>query len=285
MKIKKFLNNNVVLLKKGSNEIIGFSTGISFNKKVGDDVEEQDFEKIFVLDTHAMLEHFSYQLGKCDPKYVAIVAKIVAYAKQNYRLAVSDYIYLTLLDHIDFTVHRIKLQMTFHSPLQWDIRRFYPDEYAIGVYAVQLMEQELTIDVPTEEAISIALHFVNVQSQKKDMAVTNQIAKFIEDVLTIVKYEYKQNFDENSFHYSRFVTHLHYFAQNVINHTLPSYEASTLYAQIEKMYPQAFHCVEKIKVYIKNTYDINISENEEIYLSLHIQKLTEQGEREKNNGL
>ncbi|HCE12470.1 MAG TPA: transcription antiterminator LicT, partial [Enterococcus sp.] len=45
MKIKKFLNNNVVLLKKGSNEIIGFSTGISFNKKVGDDVEEQDFEK------------------------------------------------------------------------------------------------------------------------------------------------------------------------------------------------------------------------------------------------
>ncbi|MDO0917997.1 MULTISPECIES: CAT RNA binding domain-containing protein [unclassified Enterococcus] len=89
MKIKKFLNNNVVLLKKGSNEIIGFSTGISFNKKVGDDVEEQDFEKIFVLDTHAMLEHFSYQLGKCDPKYVAIVAKIVAYAKQNYRLAVS----------------------------------------------------------------------------------------------------------------------------------------------------------------------------------------------------
>jgi beta-glucoside operon transcriptional antiterminator len=169
--------------------------------------------------------------------------------------------------------------------LQWDIRRFYPDEYAIGVYAVQLMEQELTIDVPTEEAIAIALHFVNVQSQKKDMAVTNQIAKFIEDVLTIVKYEYKQNFDENSFHYSRFVTHLHYFAQNVINHTLPSYEASTLYAQIEKMYPQAFHCVEKIKVYIKNTYDINISENEEIYLSLHIQKLTEQGEREKNNGL
>ena len=162
MKIKKFLNNNVVLLKKGSNEIIGFSTGISFNKKVGDDVEEQDFEKIFVLDTHAMLEHFSYQLGKCDPKYVAIVAKIVAYAKQNYRLAVSDYIYLTLLDHIDFTVHRIKQQMTFHSPLQWDIRRFYPDEYAIGVYAVQLMEQELTIDVPTEEAISIALHFVRI---------------------------------------------------------------------------------------------------------------------------
>ena len=275
MKIKKFLNNNVVLLKKGSNEIIGFSTGISFKKKTGDDVEESDFEKIFVLDTHAMLEHFSYQLSKCDPKYVKLVTQIVEYAKQNYHLRVNDYIYLTLLDHIDFTVRRLKENMFFKSPLQYEVRRFYPDEYAIGVYAVQLLERELDLEIPTEEAISIALHFVNIQSTKRDMTVTNKITKFIEDVLTIVRYEYTQSFDENSFHFSRFVTHLHYFAQNVINHTMPSYEQTDLFEQVEKMYPKAFHCVGKIKIYIKNTYNITISENEEIYLTLHIQKLTE----------
>ncbi|EOT35009.1 PRD domain-containing protein [Enterococcus durans] len=279
MKIKKFLNNNVVLLKKGSNEIIGFSTGISFKKKTGDDVEESDFEKIFVLDTHAMLEHFSYQLSKCDPKYVKLVTQIVEYAKQNYHLRVNDYIYLTLLDHIDFTVRRLKENMVFKSPLQYEVRRFYPDEYAIGVYAVQLLERELDLEIPTEEAISIALHFVNIQSTKRDMTVTNKITKFIEDVLTIVRYEYTQSFDENSFHFSRFVTHLHYFAQNVINHTMPSYEQTDLFEQVEKMYPKAFHCVGKIKIYIKNTYNITISENEEIYLTLHIQKLTEQIEK------
>ncbi|MBE9887024.1 PRD domain-containing protein [Enterococcus durans] len=279
MKIKKFLNNNVVLLKKGSNEIIGFSTGISFKKKTGDDVEESDFEKIFVLDTHAMLEHFSYQLSKCDPQYVKLVTQIVEYAKQNYHLRVNDYIYLTLLDHIDFTVRRLKENMVFKSPLQYEVRRFYPDEYAIGVYAVQLLERELDLEIPTEEAISIALHFVNIQSTKRDMTVTNKITKFIEDVLTIVRYEYTQSFDENSFHFSRFVTHLHYFAQNVINHTMPSYEQTDLFEQVEKMYPKAFHCVGKIKIYIKNTYNITISENEEIYLTLHIQKLTEQIEK------
>ena len=279
MKIKKFLNNNVVLLKKGSNEIIGFSTGISFKKKTGDDVEESDFEKIFVLDTHAMLEHFSYQLSKCDPKYVKLVTQIVEYAKQNYHLRVNDYIYLTLLDHIDFTVRRLRENMVFKSPLQYEVRRFYLDEYAIGVYAVQLLERELDLEIPTEEAISIALHFVNIQSTKRDMTVTNKITKFIEDVLTIVRYEYTQSFDENSFHFSRFVTHLHYFAQNVINHTMPSYEQTDLFEQVEKMYPKAFHCVGKIKIYIKNTYNITISENEEIYLTLHIQKLTEQIEK------
>lgn len=275
MRIKKFLNNNVVLLKKGSNEIIGFSTGISFNKKLGDDVEEKDFEKVFVLDTHAMLEHFSYQLSKSDPRYLEMVTVIVNYAKQNYSMNINDYIYLTLLDHIEFTVQRIEKNISFKSPLQWEIRRFYPDEYAIGVYAVQLLEKELDIKIPTEEAISIALHFVNVQSQKKDMTVTNEIAKFIEDVLTIVKYEFKTNFDENNFHFSRFVTHLHYFAQNIINHTLPSYEETDLHSYVQKMYPESFHCVNNIKIYIFNTYHINISENEEIYLTLHIQKLTQ----------
>lgn len=279
MRIKKFLNNNVVLLKKGSNEIIGFSTGISFKNKIGDDVLEEDFEKVFVLDTHAMLEHFSYQLSKCDPLYVKLVTKIVDYAKQNYNLNINDYIYLTLLDHIEFTLHRIRQNMTFRSPLQWDIKRFYPEEYKIGVYSVQVLEQELNIQIPTEEAISIALHFVNVQSQKKDMTVTNEIAKFIEDVLTIVKYEYKTSFDEYSFHYSRFVTHLHYFAQNIINHTMPIYEENDLHVYVEKMYPVSFQCVQKIKIYIFNTYEITISENEEIYLTLHIQKLTENIEK------
>lgn len=170
--------------------------------------------------------------------------------------------------------------MNFQSPLRWEVRRFYPDEYAIGVYAVQLIEKELAINVPTEEAISIALHFVNVQSQKQDMAVTNKITKFIEDVLTIVKYEYQRNFDEESFHYSRFVTHLHYFSQNIINHTLPSYQETSLYEQVEKLYPRAFNCVKKISMYIENTYNITISDNEEIYLSLHIQKLTENIEKE-----
>ncbi len=50
-------------------------------------------------------------------------------------------------------------------------------------------------------------------------------------------------------------------------------------SKVEKMYPKAFHCVGKIKIYIKNTYNITISENEEIYLTLHIQKLTEQIEK------
>lgn len=285
MKIKQVLNNNVVLLKKGSNELIGFSTGISFRKKVGDDIEEAELEKIFVLDTHAMLEHFSFQLGKCDPKYVELVGKIVDHAKQEYNLAISDYIYLTLLDHLDFTIQRIKKGMSFKSPLQWELKRFYPEEYAIGVWAVQLLEEELALQIPTEEAISIALHFVNVQSQKKDMTVTNKITKFIEDVLTIVKYESKQSFDEKSFHYSRFVTHLHYFAQNIINKTMPSYEESGLYQQIQQLYPFAFKTVQKIKIYIQNSYDLTISENEEIYLTLHIQKLTENNQKEKKNEL
>lgn len=275
MKIKQILNNNVVLLKKGSNEVIGFLAGVGFNKKVGDIVEEDDFEKIYVLDSTSLLEHFSFLLKKTEPKLIGLVNKIVQYGTENYKLKVGDYVYLTLLDHIENMVTRVKQDITFNSPLYWEVKRFYPEEYALGVYAVQLLENELNLQIPDSESIAIALHFINNQTSRLDFNITVQINKFIKDILTIVMYHFNVTLEEDDFHYSRFVTHLHYFAQNIFNKTLPNSDESDMYMQLKQLYPSVFECVQKIKLYISEEYDVIISEYEEIYLALHIQKLTE----------
>ena len=67
MKIKQILNNNAVLVKKGTNELIVLANGIGFKRKIGQFVNEEEVDKIFVLDTHEMVEHFSYLLGKIQP--------------------------------------------------------------------------------------------------------------------------------------------------------------------------------------------------------------------------
>src|SRR5699024_12589173 len=142
MKIKQILNYNVVLLKKGSNEVIGFLSGVGFNKKVGDIVEENEFEKIYVLDSTSLLEHFSFLLKKTDPKLIGLVNRIVQYGTENYKMKVGDYVYLTLLDHIENMVTRVKKNITFNSPLYWEVKRFYPEEYALRVYEIQILVQE-----------------------------------------------------------------------------------------------------------------------------------------------
>lgn len=264
--------------------MIGFSSGIGFDKKVGDTIEEEDFEKIYVLDSTSLLEHFSFLLKKADPQFIVLVNKIVQYGIDNYKLKVGDYIYLTLLDHIEHTVSRLQKDVTFNSPLYWEVKRFYPEEYSIGVYAVQLLEEKLNIEIPVSESISIALHFINNQTPRQDMSETMQINKFIKDILTIVMYEFTIELKEDDFHYSRFITHLHYFAQNIINKSLPSNRESDMYMQLRELYPKVFDGVQKIKLYISEEYGIIISEYEEIYLALHIQRLIE-NEKGDENGL
>ena len=45
MKISQVLNNNVVIVKRGKNEIIVYAKGIAFRKKVGQIIYENEIEK------------------------------------------------------------------------------------------------------------------------------------------------------------------------------------------------------------------------------------------------
>jgi len=216
MKIKQILNNNAVLVSKGTNELVVLANGVGFSRKIGQKISESEVEKIFVLETHEMVEHFSYQLSKTDPELLVLIEKMVQYAKDKYEIKVRDYIYLTLLDHIDYTLKRFQEGIEFDSPLHWEVKRFYKAEYDIGKKALEFIYDYNGYLLPEKEASSIALHFINIRSNKINMNETAQITKIVQDLTNIVKYEFKVVFDEESFDYSRFITHLHYYAQRII---------------------------------------------------------------------
>ena len=49
------------------------------------------------------------------------------------------------------------------NALLWEIKRFYPQEFQLGIYAVKLIYDRLGILLSTDEAGFIALHFVNAE--------------------------------------------------------------------------------------------------------------------------
>ncbi len=276
MKIKQILNNNAVLVSKGSNELVVLANGIGFSKKVGQKITEADVDKIFVLETHEMVEHFSYQLSKVEPELLLLVEKIVAYGEQEFGLKIRDYIYLTLLDHISYTLKRFKDGIVFDGPLHWEIRRFYKKEYTIAQKALAYIYEYNGAVLPESEASAIALHFINIRYNNTDMHETVQITKIVNDLINIVKYEYKINFDVNSFDYSRFVTHVHYYAQRIAHKEIKeSRGENDLYLQLKNLYPLAYKCVQKIKLYVYKTHNVLMTEDEEVYLIIHIQKVTQ----------
>lgn len=275
MRVSQILNNNVAVVKRGSNEIIVYSKGIAFRKKPGEQIAANEIEKTYVLDSHDKLEHFSYLLANTKSEYLQIVNEIIAYGENKLKTKVSDYLYLTLLDHLDFTVKRLKKNQIITSPLAWEVKKFYPDHYQIGIYSISIIQNLLNIKCPEEEATSIALHFINQQNDAELSGKISSIMEYMRDILSIIQFHYNIEFKEDSMNFMRLVTHLQYFVTRLMKHDIYESSELELNQQIKAMYPDAYFCVKKIAMYVNKTFQIEISEDEETYLMLHIHRVTQ----------
>ena len=128
-------------------------------------------------------------------------------------------VYISLIDHVHTSIVRFLDGVTVKNVLLWDIRRFYKDEYQIGLWALNLVEEKCKVRLPEDEAGFIALHLANAQMDDDTMHNMYEITRIMQEVVNIVKYFFKIEFDEDDVYYYRFVTHLKFFAKRLIEHT------------------------------------------------------------------
>ena len=268
-------------MKKGGSELIVYSKGISFRKKAGQSIGEEEIEKTYVLDSNDMLEHFSYLLANTDEVYLNIVNDVIASGEALLGQKANDYLYLTLLDHIDFALKRAGKGQFIRSPLTWEVKKFYPRHFQIGQYALKLLNERFHVEFPEDEAVSIALHFVNLQSEEPNLKEAIEGMRVLKDILSIIQYHYNIRLDESSMNYMRLITHLQYFIQRLQIGQVFEDNDKALNSQVRLLYPAAYECAAKIRAYIKETFKIELTIDEETYLILHIHRVTNRAERKE----
>ncbi len=275
MIIKKIFNNNAVLAKDSFNrEIVAMGCGIAFKKSVGQELEEKEVEKTFILKEKEASERFKLLLEHIPSEHISICYDIVEYAKNTLKVELNDYIYVTLTDHVSNTIKLYKEGITRPNALIWEIKKFYPKEYSVGLKAVQAIKDELRVDLSEEEAGNIALHLINAQvnnSFENVSDIANQ-TKMIQDILNLVKYSYGIVLDEKSLSYERFVTHLRFFFKRLKNRKEnEENKEEFLLKQVKEKYKKAYECMLKIEKYLNE----KLTEEEQLYLILHIQRITD----------
>ena len=277
MKIKKILNNNAVLSEGNQKEeIIITGRGVAFGKKSGDLIDENKIEKTFILKHSETSENFKLLLENIPVEYISVSYDIIEYAKNLLNIQFNDFIYVTLTDHLNFAIQRNKENISYVNALHWEIKKFYPNEYNIGLKALEFIEEELGIKFSEDEAANIALHLVNARiNTKNEMGETMQIVKMTQDILNIVKYTFGIELDETSLHYERFMTHLKFFFQRIMKNVQVNDDNDFIYQEVKKKYIKAYHCATKIENYFVETLDRNLSEEEKTYLTIHIQRITQ----------
>ncbi len=269
MKVIKNINNNVSLCLDSNNiEVVAFGKGIGFTKPP----YEVDLNQV---------QRTYYDI---DPMYINMISdipeeildisdNIINYARIKLDNPVSSNIVITLADHINFAIQRYKENMNIKLPIVHDIQYLFETEMEIGEYALKLIKKKLKVFLPKEEAAYIALHIINAESMNKNKKQEKLDEEVIDDICDIIEKDFQIKVDKIGFNYSRFVSHMHYLLKRGKKNEMVKSENQKLYESLINTYPKTYECTQHVRKYLKDQMNWDLSDEECIYLMLHINRL------------
>ena len=272
--INRIINNNVIASKEQESEIVLMGKGLSFKKKVGDYIDSDQIEKIFVLKGREKMRYMDI-IENISSEYIDLAVDILDYAQKKLKVKTTSISYITLADHMASAVERTQKGVPLTNQMLNEIRRFYPREFAIGIKALEKTNELYNITLPIDEAGFIAFHIMNLSGAGMDPA-SEQSMKLIQKVIEIVESYFEVHLDQDSIYYERFLTHLKYFSSRVFldkERREDNKKNDFVYRMMKVQFPKATQCVELVGEYLDYNYEVKVNDEEKGYLIIHINNL------------
>ena len=283
MVVQKILNNNLLQVKgKDGEEMIAMGKGLRFSYRVGDQLKEEDVEKIYLLKDEKNKRDYIRLLEDAPAVYGDVILYAVEMANRRMSCTLNEQIFVTLFDHLIYALERLEKGIVLQNRMLWEIRKFYPKEYLVGTEVLEYINRELGVELPEAEAGNIAFHLVNAQISSQENSTSAQngmlMVKMLKDIFQIIQLYYHYQIDENSINYSRFVIHMQFFLQRLLEDKMLEEDGASIYESVltegSAEAKKAAGCVEQIRKYIRNLLGKEISREEQIYLIVHITRMT-----------
>ncbi|MCZ3544267.1 RNA-binding protein [Lactobacillus gasseri] len=108
MKIKKVINNNIVVINDNNQEAIIMGRGLGFKKKRGDEVDPKKIDKKFYSQTHQNAEQLINMLNDISLDEMEAANEILNLASNKLSMHLNDTEIISLSDHIHNAIARGK---------------------------------------------------------------------------------------------------------------------------------------------------------------------------------
>ena len=276
VKISKALNNSCgVVLDDYEKEMILMGNGIGFGKSPGDSVDKTRIDKVFVLENEGAVSRFEQLLQRVPEAVITISETLIEEAQTMLSSALDESIHISLPDHMDGALTNIKNGICLRNSLLLEIKKFYPKEYALGCMGLELMEKQLSVSMPEDEAGFLAMHFINAQS-RQDHVQARAVIGLVDEISQMIESEYKTEFsaiDRESLVYCRYMTHLKFFAQRILTKTCTPENVTKMLERSVRCYTKAYAVSVKVCDYIEKNYHYAVSDDEVTYLTIHLVQL------------
>lgn len=273
--IQKVLNNNcVIALVPGmDDEVIVSGSGVGYNKRAGMPVSKAAATKIYTVQ-NVHKDEFYKLIERVELKFIIFAEFIVQYANSNLHHEFNPSLHFILADHIANVVSRHRDGLDIENVFIAEIRALYQQEYKISRDIVSMINSDFNIQLPDDEAGFITIHLLNNYSSNIESPHATKVIRLTKNVLSIIESHYGRRINTSSIFYSRLLTHIKYFACRIIQGTeFLNSDMTDICENLMEKDLALQSVIKDIKRLIIDQYNHNLTNEEILYLSIHIKVL------------
>lgn len=275
-RVKKVLNNNAVYATSNFLEYIVIGLGIGFHLKPNQVIPNQKIEKVFALDREDVGR--VVQLAEEVPQELFMnLYQMIDEIVHQYDVNLDHHAYIALIDHIQFAITRFNKKQHVANLLNPDLKIFYPKEYQMSKTLLVNINKELKITLPDDEIGFLTIHFVNGLNSKLNNQ-TNTVTDGIYDCLNLVRDYYLISLKLDDPTTQRITIHLKMLIQRVVSGSQLD-DSDVVLGNVFEDFPEAYECALSIKQYLENRFKIKITNQELVYLTIHLNRIEQLIER------
>jgi beta-glucoside operon transcriptional antiterminator len=278
MKIVRVLNNNVVLSEENGAPVILTGRGIGFHGTSGQLIDESRVVQRFYPATRSEYESLRDFLTDISPEYIKLAKTIVEMAQSAWNVTFGQSSIVALADHLSFAVKRAQVGQCTPHPLQGEVSNLFPREYAMALRAVQTVRGN-SMPIDDSEAVAICLHFINALAfTDGDLSRTYAMTEVFTQIFDVLESAYGHTFATGSINAARFVTHLRYFFARAASGKQCDEHPAAFVESVRDSFPRAYQVSEKVRALLEFHLGHRLTNDEQIYLTLHIERLATESE-------
>lgn len=267
--ILKVFNNNVILVSEGRKEKILLGKGIGYGKYPQNTLDDNSvIEKVFSLEEESS-KKFTELITIVDAKILGICEEIIYMLSQELNEDLDEKIHISLTDHIAFCLHRLRQNDEITNPFLIETKTLYKKEFALARKAVDILEKETGLQIPEGETGFIALHIHSARNGGK-LSNTLKYTSLASSITELIENEFHLEIDKTSLDYARFLTHIRFTIERLINRNPIE---NRLLKSIKREYKEEYKVALKVGMLIEESLKLPVVPDEIGYIAAHIAKL------------
>ncbi len=271
--MQKVLNNNVLIANnQEEKEVVLIGKGVGFGKKAGSELEDGEFEKLFVLQDEKEQTSYMQMLDHIDEELVAVMNDVIYMIAEQMGQPLNEHIHIGLTDHLAFAMKRLEQGLDIKNPFAVETKFIYPNEYKVASEAVALLNDRLGIQLPEGEIGFIALH-IHSACINQPVGELSQYTRLIAMMFKVIEDSLAITVDRESIHYIRLVRHIR-FTIDRIKQGEQVREPEKILNLLKTEYPLCYNTAWKLVKILQQTLRRPVQEAEAVYLTLHLYRLT-----------